>query len=164
MKTGRIRLIVILAWAALFTASAAVYGQAGDAAEGDPFLGSWTVEIVFGPEPLEFTFSDSGHYTVTEASGEVDRLRYTLRPDRNRMRMQMDEDTFMEWRYSFTGENEFHLYLTGDDNELMKMLLSGFDDAGEFNELTKELLGEIRASVRETVLGHPVIRGRRAAD
>ncbi|MFW5747722.1 MAG: hypothetical protein ACOCX6_02875, partial [bacterium] len=162
--TGRIRLIVILACTALFAASAAVYGQAGDEAERDPFLGTWTVEIVFVPAPLEFSFSDSGHYTVTEASGEVDRLNYTLRPDRNRMRMQMDEDTFMEWRYSFTGENEFHLYPAGEDNELMKMLLSGFDDAGEFNELTKELLGEIRASVRETILGHPTIRGRRTAD
>jgi hypothetical protein len=152
----------------LVLTASSLSAQAGDPAGsrngGDPFLGSWTVEIVFGPEPLEFTFSESGHYTVTEPSGETDRLSYTLRPDRNRMRMQMDEDTFMEWRYSFVGENRFHLYLTGEDNELMEMLLSGFDDPGDFNDLTRELLGKIRASVRETVLAHPVIRGIRTAD
>lgn len=159
MKTKHIRLITFAVCAALFLVSPAAFGQTGD-----PFLGSWEVQIVFGPEPLDFTFSESGHYTVTDSSGDIDRLSYTLRPGRNRMRMQMDEDTFMEWRYSFSGTGEFDLYLTGEDNELMEMLLSGFEDTEDFNDLTDELLSEIRSAVRETVLDHPVIRGRRIED
>mgnify|MGYP006290184029 FL=1 len=164
MKISRIWIIAVLALAAFTAVSSPLCGQAGDAGGRDPLLGSWKVEIVFGPEPLDFTFSESGHYTVTEADGGVDRLSYTLEPSRNRMRMQMDEEASMVWKYSFSGNDEFNLYLTDEDNELMEMLLSGFEEAGDFNELTLELLSVIRGSVRETVLDFPVIRGIRTAD
>lgn len=162
--TVKFMILVLTAAAAV---SSAAFGQEKTGPEGRdsaPFVGSWSVEVVFVPDTLDFTFTESGQYTVTEPSGDIDRFDYTLERERGRIRMQLDEDTYMEWRYSFSGFDEFHLYLIEDDNELIEMLLSGFEDPDDFNSLTEELLSEVRDSVRATVLSHPVLRGVRITD